>query len=54
VADRFGAAPDLTVVTSDRGLVARLPPGVGVEGAGRFRARVGLSSGTRGTRRPRT
>ena len=53
VADRFGAEPDLTVVTSDRGLVARLPPGVGVEGAGRFRTRVGLSSGPRGPRGPR-
>lgn len=30
----------LTVVTSDRGLIARLPPGVTVEGAKRFRARV--------------
>ena len=40
---------DLTIVTSDRGLIARLPPGVAVEGAGRFRARVGL--GTRGGRR---
>lgn len=28
--------PDLTVVTSDAGLVARLPPGVAVIGAGRF------------------
>lgn len=30
----------LTVVTSDRGLVARLPQQVMVEGAGRFRDRV--------------
>ncbi len=36
------APADVTVVTSDRGLVARLPAGVGVEGAGRFRARLGL------------
>jgi hypothetical protein len=28
------------VVTSDAGLVARLPPGVQSEGAGRFRQRV--------------
>lgn len=33
--------PDLTVVTSDRGLIARLPPGVQVEGAGAFRRRIG-------------
>lgn len=43
VEERYGAEPDLTVVTSDRGLVARLPPGVGVEGAGRFRTRLGLT-----------
>lgn len=30
----------LTVVTSDRGLIARLPRHVAVEGAGRFRDRV--------------
>lgn len=30
----------LTVVTSDRGLIERLPPHVRVEGAGRFRDRV--------------
>jgi predicted RNA-binding protein with PIN domain len=37
------AAASLTVVTSDAGLAARLPPGVTVEGAGRFlrRLRVG-------------
>lgn len=46
VEDAFGSEPDLTVVTSDRGLVARLPPGVGVEGAGRFRTRLGLSPRT--------
>lgn len=28
VGERFGAEPDLTVVTADRGLIARLPPGV--------------------------
>ena len=32
---------ELTVVTSDRGLVARLPTGVAVEGARAFRRRVG-------------
>lgn len=32
----------VTVVTSDRGLLDRLPPGVEGEGAGRFRARIGL------------
>jgi predicted RNA-binding protein with PIN domain len=42
VEERFGQDPDLTVVTSDRGLIDRLPPGVTVEGAGRFRSRVGL------------
>lgn len=42
VEDLYGAEPDLVVVTSDRGLVARLPPGVGVEGAGRFRSRIGV------------
>ncbi len=46
VEDAYGAEPDLTVVTSDRGLVGRLPPGVGVEGAGRFRTRVGLGRPT--------
>ena len=39
----YGAEPDLIVVTSDRGLVGRLPPGVGGEGAGRFRTRIGLA-----------
>lgn len=61
VDDLDSAAPDLTVVTSDRGLVARLPPGVATEGAGRFRERVGLHRGggpkrpgdTRGPRRRR-
>lgn len=36
VAELF-AEPALTVVTSDRGLVARLPPGVEVLSSGRFR-----------------
>lgn len=35
--------PDLGVVTSDAGLVARLPPGVHVEGAGRFLRRLQAS-----------
>lgn len=38
VADPVGA---VTVVTSDRGLRARLPPEVDVIGVGRFRERVG-------------
>ncbi|MDQ3177261.1 MAG: NYN domain-containing protein [Actinomycetota bacterium] len=42
VEDVFSAEPELRVVTSDKGLAARLPPGVRVEGAGRFRARLGL------------
>ncbi len=42
VEERFGAEPDLTVVTSDKGLRARLPPGVGIEGAGAHRERIGL------------
>jgi predicted RNA-binding protein with PIN domain len=46
VEEIYGAEPDLTVVTSDRGLVARLPPGVVVEGAGRFRTRIGLGRPT--------
>jgi predicted RNA-binding protein with PIN domain len=38
-----GAVPTgVTVVTSDRGLRARLAPGLEVEGAGAFRRRVGL------------
>lgn len=46
VEDAYATEPALTVVTSDRGLVARLPPGVVVEGAGRFRTRVGLGRPT--------
>lgn len=42
VEETYGDDPELVVVTSDRGLAARLPPGVGVEGAGRFRSRIGL------------
>ena len=33
---RYADHPETTVVTSDRGLIARLPPGVTVAGAGRF------------------
>ena len=33
---RYGKHLETTVVTSDRGLIARLPPGVTVTGAGRF------------------
>jgi 8-oxo-dGTP diphosphatase len=42
VDDAFADEPDLTVVTSDRGLRDRLPPGVATEGAGSFRTRIGL------------
>lgn len=49
VEDRFGRERDITIVTSDKGLVARLPPGVGAEGAGRFRERIGQPG--RGSRR---
>lgn len=46
VADDGGDAEGeaLTVVTSDRGLIARLPGGVAVEGAKAFRDRVGPRS----------
>lgn len=33
---------DLTVVTSDAGLVGRLPPGVTIVGAGRFRRQLDI------------
>lgn len=36
VETRYGDHPETVVVTSDRGLIARLPPGVIVTGAGRF------------------
>jgi hypothetical protein len=32
--------PELRVVTSDKGLIARLPPGVDVVGSGAFRRDV--------------
>jgi predicted RNA-binding protein with PIN domain len=37
VEEMFGDEPQLTVVTSDKGLVARLPPGVTVLSSGGFR-----------------
>lgn len=40
----YGDEPELTVVTSDKGLRDRLPPGVTTEGAGAFRRRIGLPS----------
>lgn len=40
--------PGLGVVTSDAGLVARLPPGVHVEGAGRFLRRLRASGDATG------
>lgn len=44
LAEDLFVEPDLTVVTSDKGLVARLPPGVEVISAGRFRrTHLGLS-----------
>lgn len=46
VGEAYADEPALTVVTSDRGLAARLPPGVAVEGAGRFRTRLGLGRPT--------
>lgn len=36
VEERYAEEPDLVVVTSDRGLRRRLPPGVQTRGAGRF------------------
>lgn len=45
VDDIYGDQVDLTVVTSDRGLRDRLPPGVDIEGAGRFRTRLGVGGG---------
>ena len=40
VDDLYANTPDLVVVTSDRGLRERLPPGVATEGAGRFSKRL--------------
>ncbi|MCB0963876.1 MAG: NYN domain-containing protein [Acidimicrobiales bacterium] len=42
VDEAYAQDPELTVVTSDKGLVDRLPPGVATEGAGAFRRRLGL------------
>ena len=44
--EAYATEPDITVVTSDRGLAGRLPPGVAVEGAGRYRTRIGLGRPT--------
>jgi hypothetical protein len=38
VGQRYADEPDLTVVTADRGLIARLPPGVTVESPRRLLA----------------
>ena len=53
VEDVYAAEPDLRVVTSDRGLAERLPPGVEVEGAGAFRTRLGLTPDRARRRRDR-
>jgi predicted RNA-binding protein with PIN domain len=42
VEERYAEQPDVTVVTSDKGLAERLPPGVSREGAGAFRDRIGV------------
>ena len=48
----YADEPDLVVATSDKGLVARLPPGVDHEGAGAFRRRIGLPDRPRRPRHP--
>jgi predicted RNA-binding protein with PIN domain len=40
VEELYATEPDLLVVTSDRGLRDRLPPGVRTEGGGRFLRRL--------------
>jgi predicted RNA-binding protein with PIN domain len=50
VDDGYAERPDLTVVTSDKGLIRRLPPGVATEGAGAFRTRLGLDGSATGRR----
>lgn len=42
VEERFAQNASMHIVTSDRGLADRLPPGVTVMGAGRFRGEIGL------------
>lgn len=42
VGELFVLEPELTVVTSDKGLAARLPPGVTVMGAGACRKLLGI------------
>lgn len=50
--DELFVRPDLRVVTSDKGLIARLPPGVEVQSSGSFRNRVpGLAGRASGDRR---
>lgn len=46
--EALGAGHEVTVVTSDKGLRSRLPPATATEGAGRFRARLGLVDRRRG------
>ena len=40
VEEVYAAEPEMVVVTSDKGLVARLPPGVEVLGSGAYRKRA--------------
>jgi len=40
--DELFVDPELRVVTSDKGLAARLPPGVEVQSSGSFRRQLGL------------
>lgn len=47
VEERFADHPDTTVVTSDKGLRVRLPPGVAVEGARTYRDRLPLDGRSR-------
>jgi len=47
VEDGYAERPEIVVVTSDRGLRDRLPPGVRVEGVGAFRSRLGLQAASR-------
>lgn len=46
VAELYADHPEIVVVTSDRGLRDRLPPGVHIEGARGFRERIGLGRPT--------
>lgn len=55
VADEYAADPEVVVVTADRGLVDRLPPGVDVERPRRFLDRLddldAIPAGRRGSAR---